>query len=285
MNSAALANKAMQVRLSISQWSARKYDRKVSSEVASKYNTDNDAGRYNKVLIAKDAIVKIQKIANAARDFHYQNTLPWDDIGSRILTAKNYDDYLSRMREFRSQFEVEVNAFCQGYPEFVEDARRKLNGLFNQGDYPHVQEIRRKFDFQIVIDPLPVSGDFRVTLQGNEIEKIRKEIEERVKAAQALAVKDLWKRVYDCVEHISERLGKPDAIFRDTLIENAIELCSLLPKLNFANDQRLENMRKEIEGKLCKHTPEVLRSDSDARSKTAEDADKILKTMAGYLGR
>lgn len=67
MNSAALANKAMQVRLSISQWSARKYDRKVSSEVASKYNTDNDAGRYNKVLIAKDAIVKIQKIANAAR--------------------------------------------------------------------------------------------------------------------------------------------------------------------------------------------------------------------------
>jgi len=44
-------------------------------------------------------------------------------------------------------------------------------------------------------------------------------------------------------------------------------------------------MRKEIESKLCKHTPEVLRGDSDVRSRTAEDADKILKTMAGYLGR
>ena len=285
MNSAALANKAMQARLSISQWSARKYDKKVSGEVADKYNTDNDAGRYNKVLIAKEAIVKIQKIANAARDFHYQNTLPWDDIGSRILTVMNYDGYLAKMREFRSQFEAEVSAFCQSYPDFVEDARKKLNGLFNQADYPHVAQIRKKFDFQIVIDPLPVSGDFRVTLQGNEVEKIRKEIEERVKDAQALAVKDLWKRAYDCVEHISDRLGKPDAIFRDTLIENAIELCNLLPRLNFANDQRLENMRKEIEGKLCKHTPDTLRNNPDARSKTAEDADKILKAMAGYLGK
>jgi len=81
-----LNEKAMLVKLSVSQWTARKYDKKVSQEINDQYSA-HDAGRYNKVLIAQEEIKKISKVASQARSFHYFNTLPWDDNGSRILPS------------------------------------------------------------------------------------------------------------------------------------------------------------------------------------------------------
>lgn len=104
-----LSEKAMLVKLSISQWTARKYDRKVSHEVNSQYGANADAGRYNKVLIAQEAIKKITKVANEARTFHYYQTLSWSDEGYRMLPAANFMDYSTKMREFRSKFETVVN--------------------------------------------------------------------------------------------------------------------------------------------------------------------------------
>src|SRR5579859_6280593 len=63
-----LSNTAMLASLSIHQWSAKKYDKKVSQEVAANHGMrDSSLGRYNKSLIAKKALDKISKIAGAAR--------------------------------------------------------------------------------------------------------------------------------------------------------------------------------------------------------------------------
>ena len=101
-----LNEKAMLVKLKISQWTARKYDRKISDKVARDMGADPDAGRYTKVLIANEAIEKINKLANEIRNkYHYTNTLPWLDDGSRILPAKNFQEYSQKIREYKSQFE------------------------------------------------------------------------------------------------------------------------------------------------------------------------------------
>ena len=68
--------RAMLVELTIRQWTARKHDRKVSREVDQGHGAQN-AGRFNKQLIAKDALEKIAKKAGAIREFHYAHTLPW----------------------------------------------------------------------------------------------------------------------------------------------------------------------------------------------------------------
>lgn len=64
-----LAEKALLVTLNISQWSARKYDRKVTEEVNDTHQA-KDAGRFNKLLIDKTHLDEIQKIVNEARHFH-----------------------------------------------------------------------------------------------------------------------------------------------------------------------------------------------------------------------
>jgi hypothetical protein len=277
-----LADKAMLVKLSISKWSARKHDKKVSKEVAQKYGTDQERGRYNKVLIAQEAIKKIGQAESAARTFHYDQTLPWKDDGARILPSANYLHYTQEIRRFKADFEAQVRAFIANYPDLIEDARRELNGLFDPADYPDLWKIDKKFAFEVEVDPLPTAADFRVNLQGEEVNRIKGEIEDRLGRAQADAMKDLFNRLHDVVKHMAEKLADKSAIFRDTLVTNIQELVDLLPRLNLTGDPRLEELRRDVADRLLGYGPEDLRKNQFARQETAQAANDILAAMAGY---
>ena len=273
----------MLVFLTISQWTARKHDKRASQDIAQKYEVSGEAGRYNKLLIAKEELKEIQKIANKARIFHYENTLPWSDDGNRILTAANYFTYSSELQKLKAQFEVHVSEFCQEYQTLVSNQVKRLNGLYDLDDYPDQSMIRNKFDFNIVITPLPDSNDFRVNMQEEEIARIQQEISEREKQLLARAMKECWSRLYEVVKHMSEKLNDKESTFRDSLVGNLISLVQLLPKLNIANDQELESMRRQTETRLTQATPDELRNSRHTRKKVAQEASSILDAMAGYI--
>lgn len=288
-----LSEKAVLVNLSISQWTARKEDKKVSREVEAQYHA-HDAGRYSKVLIAQEEIQKLSSIANEARTFHYENTLPWNDDGTRILPTANYLTYTRKIQELKSKFESAVSTFLDAYPDLVTEAQNRLNGLFNAADYPPIEKITRKFDLTVKVNPMPDSADFRVSLQSDDLEAIRGDLDQRIKENTQQAIGDLWKRLYSGVEHMAETLNDPEAKFRDSLVKNLIDLCELLPRLNLTDDPDLERMRKEIEARLTGHDPEALRPKNaktpmeesarkEARKQTAEEASKILKDMEAYF--
>jgi len=277
-----LQNKAMLVNLSIPCWDARKYDKKISKDVADQYHTTSDAGRYNKSLVARDAIKAVQREAAQARMYHYKNTLPWSDEGSRILPADNYFDYMSGMEQRKSKWENAVRDFIDSYPDLVNEAKIRLNGLFNPDDYPSIDNIRGKFDFRISILPLPDSTDFRVSLSDHETVKIQADIEKRLNAAHDNAIKDLWDRLYGSIKHISEKLKDPDARFHKTMISNLEELIDLLPRLNVTGNADLDLQIKEAR-KLI-HDPQTLRDNSTLRKQAALDADIMLERMKAYTG-
>lgn len=277
-----LNEKAMLIELSISQWSGRKLDRKITQEVNAAHNADENAGRYNKSLIAKDVLQKIKKAANSARTYHYKNTLPWSDNSPRILPAAHFQDYSAEMRKLKASFEDAVQEFVSNYPDYVYQARSMLNGMFNADDYP--ADVEDKFSFNTEILPLPAAGDFRVTLQGGEVARIQQDIENRCNAAMERAMKDLWSRLFEAVKHMAEKLGDTDKVFRNSLVNNLCELTAILPKMNITGNADLEKMRREIEDKLCGLEPDELRKDPEQRKQTAQDASAILETMAGYIG-
>lgn len=288
-----LTDKAMLGRLTITQWTARKHDKKVSQEVADNHGASLDSGRYNKVLVSKAALATLQSAANAARTFHYENTLPWATDGARILPAANFFAYSERMRALRAEFDAQVRTFTAGYPDFVADARTRLNGLFNAADYPSVREIERRFSFDVEILPMPDAGDFRVTLGDDEAARIRADIQARCDAAVAGAVRDLWTRVHDAVKHMAERLrsytvddatGKVSNPFRDSLVTNLRELADLLPRLNVTGDPDLDRMRERLCRELAPHDPATLRDNGAVREQVAKSAEDILAAMAGYIG-
>ena len=279
-----LTDKAMLARLSITQWTARKLDKRVTEEVRVHHGASADAGRYNKALISAEAIKTIQQAATAGRELHYTYTLPWKDDGARILPAAAYLEYTGKMRSLRADFDAAVNAFCCDYPNYVAEARQRLNGMFREDDYPSVDRIRARFGWSVSIDPLPDGADFRVSLSDGEADRIRAEIDASTRQALADGLQDAWRRLHEALSHAASRLADPEAIFRDSLIGNLQELCSILPLLNFAQDSNLERARQEVETRLAGLKPDTLRLDAKARAQAAQDAQNIMADMSAFMG-
>jgi len=276
-----LNEKAMLVYLNISFWTARKYDKKISQEIEDQYNAD-DAGRYNKILIAKEHLSNIQKIISSARTFHYENTLPWSDNGGRLLPSANYFGYVKAIQCFKDDFEREVINFLRVYPDLKDEAKQRLNGMFLEEDYPDVYTLESKFNIKSIILPVPEADDFRVNLTADEVDSIKESLEEQVKKSTESAMDDLWKRLFKVVEHMSERLSDPDNKFKNSLVENITALCDLLPKLNITNDPKLAEAVVEIKAKLTANDSQTLRDNDVVRSKTAIESQKILNKMRPY---
>ena len=277
-----LNERAMLVKLNIGQWAAKKHDKKISKEVADNHNAVGDVGRYSKHLLAAEALQAVQKAANEARTFHYAQTLPWRDDGARILLSNNFGRYSERMRELEAVFFAAVREFGANYVGYVEDARRRLNGMFDAADYP--RDVVNRFSWGVSVDPLPDAADFRAALTDSDVARLRSDIEARNQGAVQAAVRDVWGRVHEVCSAMVDRLGTEDAIFRDSLIGNAMELANLLPRLNLTDDPKLTELSETIKAKLCRHSPDRLRADPVARVQVADDAKAILEAMAGYCG-
>ena len=279
-----LSDKALLVQLSISQWTARKYDKKATREVAVNHNTTTDAGRYNKSLLPmNDYLANVHKKASAIRQKYYENTLPWGIEGTQMLPSANYLAFMADFRKEKGEWEYLVSEFLSNYDRLRLDAKRVLGSLYDDADYPLADQIESKFRMDMAVFPVP-TNDFRVQINDSELSRIQQDVEQRVKQAQQQAIQEVWQRLYDKVQHIAERLADPKAVFRDSMIENARELCALLPRLNFADDPNLEAMRQQVEQSLTNNNPDSLRCDPLLRSDKAAEAKAIMDKMSVFMG-
>ena len=175
-----------------------------------------------------------------------------------------------------------MNTFIDNYDTLRFDAQRILGELYDEADYPLVSEIGYKFRMDMAVFPVP-SNDFRTNISSDELTAIQQDVERRVSQAQQQAVLEVWQRLFDKVKHIAEKLADPKAVFRDSMVENARDICDLLPRLNFTDDPHLEEMRQQVEASLLKH-PDALRNDPDLRRDTAAEAKAIMDTMNSFMG-
>jgi hypothetical protein len=277
--------RAMLVSLRISSWSARRYDKRISQEVAENHNASIDAGRYTKALLPADAnsYKALQNAAAEARSKHYQQTLAWSDEGWRLLPTANYMTYTETMREAKQKFLRALEVFIAEYPELKETAKVRLNGMYHEEDYPSVEDIRSRYSFALEYSPLPDPQDFRITLADDEMAEIVASTENRVQSALKDAQGDAAKRLYEAVAHICERLSQPDAIFKNSLIDNAREVCDALTRLNLGEDAKLEAFRQRVESLAAIH-PDHLRDSARVRAIKAAEASKIADAMRAAFG-
>lgn len=275
--------RALLVSLNISCWAAKKYDAKISKQVADQHATSEDAGRYNKSLLLKgqSSHQELNSFLANVRQEHYKNTLAWSDDGWRLLPTANYMEYASMVRKSTQEYESKLEAFLSDYPAMADAARRARNGLLSEDEYPTVSQLRRKYALAADFKPMPRGEDFRVTLSQDEIDHLAKSCEDKVTSALIEAQQDAVNRLYTCVSKINEKLSDPDAIFRDTLITNARELCDVLSRLNISEDYHLEEMRQKLERIALNNEPQTLRDDESTRATVAHDTAALMAAMRG----
>ncbi len=279
-----LNDRALLVQLSISQWDARKKDKKVTADALSVNQASSKAGSFSKNLLpVGTALEDIHKKASSIRQKFYENTLPWGVDGTQILPTANYLGFMSDFRKEKSEWETLCRHFFGEYEYMKADAPKVLGYMHDDKDYPPLHVVKSKFNIDLAVFPVP-SADFRTSIASDELQRIQQDVERRVSMAQNQAMTELWQRLYDRVKHMADKLADPKAIFRDSMVENAREICSILPRLNFADDPNLEALRQQVESSLAGNHPDSLRNDPDLRRNKAAEAKAIMDKMAVFMG-
>lgn len=272
-----IQERAMLVTLSISQWSARKQDKKVTAEVELAHAAHN-AGKFNKMLVAKDLLEPLNQISGKIRDTHYKLTLSWDDNGARMLPSRLFAEHTAAMRTHRADFDKALNDFVAVYPAEVQAARNRLGTMYNPGDYPDPSEIRSKFGMSIRYFPVPAAEDFRVDVGEEAKAEICASITQSIADRQSKAVQSTFTRVKDVVARFATTLSDPEAKIYDTMVTNAIDLCSVLEGLNITDDPLITAVCQDMRTHLLM-PPSTLRANSVIREDTARHAQRILALL------
>lgn len=280
-----ISSGASMVELSISVWTGRKLDKSVSAEITAQKQAAQGVASVSKKLLGDCAeLVAVQKFAANVRNTHYVMTMPWSDSGMRLLTTAMFFDYHNKMTTAQAEFEGLVDTFLNVYAYEIMQSQAKLGNLFNADEYPSTDSLRSKFKFNIAYIPMPDHGDWRLDIN-NEAKTIMQDsyrtyYEDKLNTAMA----DIWQRCYDALNRMSERLDYKDKdtkkIFRDSLVENVLDICDLLSKCNVTGDSRMEAMRINLENMFSGVTADALREDDYLRMDTKRKVDAVLSNMS-----
>lgn len=280
-----LSSSALIVNLSLSVWTGRKLDKRVSEEVDQAKSTRTRAGNYHKNLLAGSGkLEQITKIANACRAWLYSTTQPWGDNGDRLLPVSSLLDFKSRLADYEMQFGTAVNDFLNDYDTLVAAAAFQLGDLFNREDYPTRESIEGKFGFRYSLTPLPQAGDFRVDVGNDGLRELQDQYERVMHDRVTGAMSEAWERLHEVLSKMSERLADDfdehgdvkRKIFRDSLIDNAVEICGLLKHFNITGDLRMDEMRRQLEDTLRTVDAQSLRDSDHLRQQTKAKVDALL---------
>ncbi len=281
-----ITNSALLVSVAISTWAARKLDRPETRAVTAKHGATSSAARVHKNLLPMAvSLDRVGKAVSAIRQEFYRRSLPWGDSGTRVVHVTGYLDFVAAHNDLKHQWQSAVDDFLADYDQLRQDAKVFLGTLYNDADYPPLEEVKRKFAVHVTVLPIPEQGDFRVNMSEDVMAGLKAQLAKDVEASTAAAMQDAWGRIKDVVERARERLSDPDAVFRDSLVENATSLVAILPTLNIAGDPALDEVRRDLERSLCSVTPDQLRALPHTRKDVAAEMEAIMKRMGGMYGQ
>jgi len=280
---------AMLTEFNASVWTARKLDRSATEEiVTSKNAAAKDAARVNKSLLAgRSELEDIQSMIGRARQFVYDNTLPWSDSGLRLLPTVNFERFAAKMNAFEEEFAMMVQSFVDIYPTLITAQAMALGDMFKRDYFPTQNAIMTKFAFRVNYLPVPTAGDFRVDVGNAAMDDIKAKLERIARERVDAAMQDVRTRLGDHLKRMSDRLTTDyvggeakQRRFHDSLVDGALELCDITKSLNVVGDLGLEAARKALEQALCGVDPKDLRKNEALRQDTKKAVDDILNKFS-----
>ena len=280
-NVASISSSAVLVDLNISVWTGRKMDKKVSAEIDADHSTQVRAGNYHKALMAgAQELEAITKYASNIRQWHSQQTLPWSDAGTRLVPTVRLFDYKAELAIREREFEHLINEFLIAYDTLVQGAQFRLGSLFNADEYPPRDVVASKFGMRYVFSPLPTSGDFRVDIGNEGLEELKQQFDTNQNRYIQQAMLDVWLRVKDVAERLSNQLRVDDSggkgkLYQSTL-DGALELCEMLRSMNLTNDPELDQVRKNLQMTLQGVDLKELKKDEQVRLSVKSEIDDLI---------
>lgn len=276
-----ISSSAVLVKLSISTWGASMVDKTQTDRVLAQTNASGNAGRFNKNLMAGTQKVKdLSDFAAMCRTENNRLTLPWEDRGNRLLPTSMFLDYKSKFNTLYAQFQQMRGEIAYNYDALRQTARNYLGAMYNEADYPSVDEVMSKYDWQMTFSPVPDAGHFLIDIPSSELEEVKQSLHRENDARLQEATRSAWDRLHKMLEGMADKLKEaPDGKtkrWHDTFVTNASELCSLLAHLNVSRDPKLEQARQMLQQSINGVNVDMLKVSPTAREQLKSNVDSIL---------
>ncbi|MDY6957543.1 MAG: DUF3150 domain-containing protein [Halobacteriota archaeon] len=275
-----ISKRAILVSVSVSLWKARQYDRNIAEEVNIKYKSQK-AGNYIKILIDQPELKEISNIAQRARKFLEEHSLPWDDRVWRIIPAEKYNEIVGELKEFRDEFNDAVQEFIGKYDVIVnirEPAR--LKDMYDRDEYPDATTVESRYAFNIGVKPIPEEGDFRVDVENETIQEMEEMMLEEQERQKKRAASGIYSRLIKVLEKMVDRLSDHNKIIRKSVVQNIVDVCNEIPELNSViQDDDITEMSREVQKRVGYFTTDMLKDDLEARERALTEARKLLKEI------
>ncbi len=274
------------VTLNISNWDANRQDRRVSAAVADANEVkDKRLCRLRKSLLPKTEVMdRLYAVIRAARTFHYENTHAWMHDGPRILATNNFDAYMKQMRRYKADFEAAVLDFIAQYDDIKNEAQGVLGKLFDATDYPDKSYLRRRYDFETKIQPMPASdGLLELGLEPTEADAFRRKLEADMAETFQRANRRLWEDLYERLEKLYGKLSDEKAYVKEETIAAVRELAELLPRMNITNDEKLEALAARLKTSLAGLSAASVKNNPSVREKAVADTQTVFNVMQSFM--
>jgi len=284
VNAPSIASSAMLVEFSVSTWTARKKDSKATNDVAERNNlASNELTNVTKKLIDCEELSSLIKFGSNARNIHYSMTMPWSDMGQRIVTTQQYFKYHEVMTELQQEFDRLAQAFLEVYDYEVTEMQLKLGDMWNRDEYPTADAIRDRFRMRISYMPLPDAGDWRIDIQNEAQQQLTQQYEQYYNNQIKSAMNDLWHKLHDNLTTLVRQLdydadGKRNRVY-DTVFDRAHELVEMLSTCNVTGDSQMEAMRQRLDTALYGLTADAVKRDDTLRDTAREKVKDAIANL------
>lgn len=289
-----IKNNALLVSLTVNKPQMTQKDVKatISAEVA---NNAHGAGQYRKDLYPKALVQPILQVESAARAYIESTTYPWSR-GESLLPTARFMDFTERMGKFQLEFDQCVTAFLNNWSNVMQQAQQRQGELFDPSVYPDMSDLKSDFRFRVHYRPVTDMGDFRVSMQEEELDSLRQQVEEATKESMTTMLRAPLERLREAVQRLHEVSGKTDRevvnkrtgatevrppIFRDSVIDNLMEEIKLLHDFADVLPSDVLSVAKQV-ADVAPH-PQSMRDDPDVRKSVNTSTQSLLASIDAML--
>ena len=300
LNMIDLTESTLLVSTRFSQWSAAKTDSSKSTDYCNKNGLAEKSARVALDLLGGKQNTfygqykKIKDIVTDARQYWKMQTLPWSNDGARMLLAVNHEQFFRTMRRKKAEFEKAVQDFCEVWPDAMQEAQELLTNHqtgethFNSRFYPeNVDELRRRYDWDLPIGQVNTARDFRCKLIADEVNQIKQNIEKENQHLTKQAMRDVFHRLSDEVKNVKnaiDRAGDKKSRFSDNLVDNLKGFVDLIPNLNLTDDDDLKKLAIEVKRELTGSTlKDESKRDVKKREQNSQKAKQVLDKIESKM--
>ena len=275
---AKLRDKAILVHCRICQWSGSKRSQKESEELCNKKGAAEDAATVIINFVPKESLADLRKKGSKIRSTFFKWSRPWLDGGIRILALSKMNKYDESMQQAIAEYNKCASQWVnEQYPTLLQKMPDRLAKLLPEQPMPTQLELLRKFQIQHSKFPVPDADDILVGGEGSET--LKQEVSRSIAESTKRTMVDIWSEMAKLIQDVQDRLSDPDKKFKNSLIKNLQAFCERITDENYADDQKLEELRQTVLKKLASIDPQDLRENKLFRKGTSLKAGAVLETI------